>query len=207
MQNSVGDHAVVHHHHDTACNADNQRHAKQIPRTVNEGTGEGFFTHAGNHADDNGRTQKDCGYFCHPPSEYRDAINHYRKGGGEYQQDPLTRGCEFKIGIAAIAEKMRTVFLHFIRHNRQLRVIADFARITHDPHHTDNIADDQQQNAHQHSLGEGDPGGVSRDNRCERVDCRAECANARAEQNSGGGNQRIKACGHHDRNQQCVEWE
>ena len=96
MQNCVRNHAVIHHDHNTAGDADNQCHTKEIPRAVNKGTGEGFFAHAGNDTHDDRSCQKDSRDFRHPPTQYRYAVNHKGKGCSKKYQDRFARGGKFQ---------------------------------------------------------------------------------------------------------------
>ena len=116
MQNGVGDHAVVHHHHNAARDADDQRHAEQIPRAVDKRAGERLFAHARHHAGDNGRGQEHAGNLAHPPAAHRHAVNHHRERGGEDNQDDFARGGEGEHLAGAAAEKVRAVGFPLVRH-------------------------------------------------------------------------------------------
>ncbi|CCJ87381.1 hypothetical protein BN133_3758 [Cronobacter dublinensis 582] len=205
MQNGMRDHAVIHHHHDAARDADNQRHAEQIPRAVDKRAGEGLFAHTRHHAGNNGGREEHAGNLAHPPAAHRHAVNHHRERGGENHQNNFTRDGKRDAVAGAVAEKMRAVGLHQIRHERRGRILAHAPGVAHHPQHADNPAYHQQRHAQSDPAGERNACGVGGDHRRERIDGGAERADACAKQHGGGGHQRVEARGHHHRHQQGVK--
>ncbi len=205
MQDGVGDHAVVHHHHDTAGDTDDEGHAEQVTGTVDEVGGQLFLAHAGDEADDDGGSQEDTGDLRHPPAQYGHPVDHHGEGGDEDAQHDLAGQGELQHLVTLVAEEVGAVLFPLVGHQGLARIVAHHLGVTH------HVGDTQDPAGHQHghpqpdAVGEGDAGGIGGDHGGERVDGGAQGPDAGTEQHGGGGDDRVEAGGHHHRYQQGVE--
>ncbi len=205
MQYGVGDHAVVHHHHDTAGDTDDEGHAEQVAGTVNEVGGQLLFTHAGDDADDDGGGQEHTGDLRHPPAQHCHPVDHHGEGGDEDAQHYLASKSELQHLVALVAEEVGTVLFPLVSHQGLAGVAANHLGVAHHIGHAEQPAGHQHGDAQPDAIGKGDTGGVGGDHGGERVDGGTQGTDTGPQQHGGGGDDRVEAGSHHHRHQQGVE--
>ncbi|MND94767.1 hypothetical protein D3C80_869980 [compost metagenome] len=201
----MGDHAVVHHHHDTAGDTYDEGHAEQVTGTVDEVGGQLLLAHAGDEADYDGGGQEDAGDLRHPPAEHGHPVDHHGEGGDEDTQHYLASKSELQHLIALVAEEVGTVLFPLVGHQGLAGVVAHHLGVTHHIGHAQQPAGHQHGDPQPDAVGEGDAGRVGGDDGGEGVDGGAQGTDTGAEQDGCRCHHRVEAGGHHHGHQQGVE--
>ncbi len=201
----MGDHAVVHHHYDTAGDTDDEGHTEQVAGTVNKVGGQLFLAHAGDEAHDDGGSQEHAGDLGHPPAQYGHTVDHHGEGGDKDTKHDFAGSGELQHLVALVAEEVGTVLFPLVSHQGLAWIVAHHLGVTHHVGNADQPAGDQHGHAQPDTVGEGDAGGVGGDNGSKRVDGGAQGTDTGTEQHGSGGDDRVKTGGHHHRYQQGVE--
>ena len=68
MEDGIGNHALLHDHHDAAGKADHQGNPEQIPGAIDKTAGQFLFAQSCNDADHNGCTKEQRAHPGHPPA-------------------------------------------------------------------------------------------------------------------------------------------
>ena len=113
---------------------------------------------------------------------------------------------DFARGVGGRGEVAVVGLLHVVDEGGR-RIAADPLRVAEDEPDADNQADDEDDDAQPEPVGEGDVGEAGCDARGERIDSRAEHADAAPEQDDERASEGVVSGGDHDGDDEDVEGE
>ena len=219
VQDGVGDLAVVHDDGDAAGDADDEGDTEEVAGAVDERGGELALVHPVDQADEDGEEEERGRHLGEPPPQGGEAdaqvlprddpVDHHREGGAEESEDELVLAGEDDltgVGVGRCGEVAFVVLLH-VEHERRGRVVPHPLGVAEHEPDAGGQADDEDDESESEAVAEGDVGEAGGDAGGERVDGRAEHADAAAEQDDQRPDERVVTGGDHHGDDEDVEGE